>query len=106
MRSRKAFRGVHISKRKNFLRVDFRRTGTVAAPWAVSSEAILQKVLLHQHVTPRCPKNVSNVSVLKAVQRKSERIIWGSSNVVASPGWITMSQISLYYFVLNSPEDI
>jgi hypothetical protein len=51
-------------------------------------------------------KNVSNASGLKADKRKNERIIQESPNVVVSPGWITISQISLYHLVLNSLEDI
>jgi hypothetical protein len=49
---------------------------------------------------------VSSASVLKSVQPEKARIIEGSSNVVVPPGWGTMSQISLYCLVLNSPEDI
>jgi hypothetical protein len=78
----------------------------VAALLAVSSEAILKKVLLHQHMTSRRPKELSNASLIKSVQRQNERIIEGSSIVVVSPGRITTSQISLYDLVLNSPQDI
>jgi hypothetical protein len=86
--------------------MDFRGTATVAAPCAVSSEEIPKKVLLHQHMRSGCPKGISNASVLKAVQRKNARIIYESFIVVVSPGWITISQMSVYYLALNSPEEI
>jgi hypothetical protein len=44
--------------------------------------------------------------IVYMIKRKNERIIYESSDIVVSPGWITMSQISLYYLLLNSAEDI
>jgi hypothetical protein len=88
------------------LGLDFRGAIAMAALCIVSSEVILQKVLLHRHATSRYPKGISNASVLKFAQPKKEIIIEGSSTAVVALGWITISQISLCDLVLNSPQDI